>query len=111
MQDLPINTPEKLSKEEEKILSVINTYFSKHIKEHLSNYDKIEPTFEEYKTLINTMPQSGEMQKFALNPDIYAGTSNKPNIEVNNKESGKTTHQDRLQAQREQLRQPQGRGI
>ena len=117
MQNLPINEPEKISKEEQKILSVINTYFSEHIKEHLPNYNNAKPTLEEYKILINTLPESQELQKFALDPDKYSNKS--PNISSVNtntnlpktQEAGKTTHQERLQTQREQSKQSQGRGI
>ncbi|WP_395477263.1 hypothetical protein [Rickettsia endosymbiont of Pantilius tunicatus] len=113
MQDLPINTPEKISKEEQKILSAINIYFSEHIKEHLPNYNKSKPTLEEYKTLINTLPKSQELQKFALDPDKYAlaGKSPTHNKPLEQKEVSKATHQERLLAQREQSKQSQGRGI
>ncbi|HJD55234.1 MAG TPA: hypothetical protein LFW21_00945 [Rickettsia endosymbiont of Pyrocoelia pectoralis] len=114
MQDLPVNIPEKLSKEEEKILSVINTYFSEHIKEYLPNYDNATlPSHEQYKTLINTLSHSEEMQKFALDPDKYALSKSSMNVNSppKSKEASKPTHLERLQAQREQLKQPQGKGM
>ena len=62
---LDIVNPEKITKEEQQLLSSINAYFSQHIKNYLLNYDRAIPTFEQYHTMITQFSEVRKLQSFA----------------------------------------------
>jgi hypothetical protein len=68
---LDIKYPEQTMQPQQQVLSSINTYLIKHIKEYLQNYDRAVPKLDEYTSIIESFSKVPDMQRFAQNPDEY----------------------------------------
>ncbi|WP_395461041.1 hypothetical protein [Wolbachia endosymbiont (group B) of Ablattaria laevigata] len=66
--NVDIDKPEEITFERQKILAEINKYFYENIKEALPNYDRNIPNNDEYKLIIEKLPEIKVMQDFAQDP-------------------------------------------
>ncbi|WP_353278995.1 hypothetical protein [Wolbachia endosymbiont (group B) of Longitarsus flavicornis] len=68
LKHIDVDHPEKVTFEQQKILAEINKYFYENIKEALPNYDRNIPNNDEYKLIIEKLPEIKVMQDFAQDP-------------------------------------------
>ena len=61
--NIDISKPAELALGEQQVLARVNQGFTKYIKEHLPNYNRDIPTFQEYKTFIDEMANSSQAEK------------------------------------------------
>lgn len=65
-----VENPEEITLEHQKILATINQWFIENIKGFLPNYGRNIPKQNEYKIIIEKLPEVGVMQNFVQNADI-----------------------------------------
>jgi hypothetical protein len=61
--NIDISKPAELALGEQQVLARVNQGFTKYIKEHLPNYNRDIPAFQEYKTFIDAMANSSQAEK------------------------------------------------
>ncbi|WP_265042615.1 hypothetical protein [Wolbachia endosymbiont (group A) of Sphecodes monilicornis] len=69
-----INEPKEITFKEQKIFAMISQKFCKDIKKYLPNYDRNIPKEDEYKIIIEKLPEVKVMQDFAQGKSVNNNT-------------------------------------